>query len=245
MSPEEALKNSVRGQYVFGEVKGKPMQAYRQSPRRRHQEQDRDLSRAQGLHRQLALGRRALLHPHRQGDDGAQDRGCDPVQEGAPACCSATSTAASSRTPRLVFPHPARRGRADALLGEAAGPQGEALRRQHELPLFRLLQVGAVDRLRNADLRLPDRRRDPVSSVPTTSRAAGPWCSRCSTPGRRATTRCIGTRRAPPARPRPTICWRGTGADGCRFSSTFSGLRDVYVRRPSHTRIPPRRKPAY
>jgi glucose-6-phosphate 1-dehydrogenase len=32
LSPEEAVKNAVRGQYVFGEVKGKPMQAYRQSP---------------------------------------------------------------------------------------------------------------------------------------------------------------------------------------------------------------------
>jgi glucose-6-phosphate 1-dehydrogenase len=32
VSPEEAIKNAVRGQYVFGEVKGKPMQAYRQSP---------------------------------------------------------------------------------------------------------------------------------------------------------------------------------------------------------------------
>ena len=32
MSPEEALKSSVRGQYVFGEVKDKPVQAYRQSP---------------------------------------------------------------------------------------------------------------------------------------------------------------------------------------------------------------------
>ncbi len=32
MPQAEALKNSVRGQYVFGEVKGKPMQAYRQSP---------------------------------------------------------------------------------------------------------------------------------------------------------------------------------------------------------------------
>ena len=32
VSPAEALKNAVRGQYVFGEVKGKPMQAYRQSP---------------------------------------------------------------------------------------------------------------------------------------------------------------------------------------------------------------------
>ena len=32
MTPEEAVRNSVRGQYVFGEVKGKPMQAYRQSP---------------------------------------------------------------------------------------------------------------------------------------------------------------------------------------------------------------------
>ena len=32
MTPEEAERNSVRGQYVWGEVKGKPMQAYRQSP---------------------------------------------------------------------------------------------------------------------------------------------------------------------------------------------------------------------
>ena len=32
MTPEEAEKNSVRGQYVWGEVKGKPVQAYRQSP---------------------------------------------------------------------------------------------------------------------------------------------------------------------------------------------------------------------
>ncbi len=32
MTPEEAVRNAVRGQYVFGEVKGKSMQAYRQSP---------------------------------------------------------------------------------------------------------------------------------------------------------------------------------------------------------------------
>ena len=32
MTPEEAVKNCVRGQYVFGEVKDKPVQAYRQSP---------------------------------------------------------------------------------------------------------------------------------------------------------------------------------------------------------------------
>ena len=32
LTPEEAVRNAVRGQYVFGEVNGKPMQAYRQSP---------------------------------------------------------------------------------------------------------------------------------------------------------------------------------------------------------------------
>ncbi len=32
VSAEEAVNNAVRGQYVFGEVKDKPMQAYRQSP---------------------------------------------------------------------------------------------------------------------------------------------------------------------------------------------------------------------
>ena len=32
MTPADAVKNAVRGQYVFGEVKDKPVQAYRQSP---------------------------------------------------------------------------------------------------------------------------------------------------------------------------------------------------------------------
>ena len=32
VSPEQAVKDAVRGQYVFGEVKDKPVQAYRQSP---------------------------------------------------------------------------------------------------------------------------------------------------------------------------------------------------------------------
>ena len=32
LSPDELVRNAVRGQYVFGEVKGKPVQAYRQSP---------------------------------------------------------------------------------------------------------------------------------------------------------------------------------------------------------------------
>lgn len=32
ISPQEAVKVAVRGQYVFGEVNGKPVQAYRQSP---------------------------------------------------------------------------------------------------------------------------------------------------------------------------------------------------------------------
>ena len=63
MTPDEAVKNSVRGQYVFGEVKDKPVQGLPPIARRQHQEPDRDVYRAQGLHRQLALGRRAVLHP--------------------------------------------------------------------------------------------------------------------------------------------------------------------------------------
>ena len=46
------------------------------------QQQDRDLCRADAEHRQLALGRRAVLSSHRQVHDDPDDRDRDPVQTG-------------------------------------------------------------------------------------------------------------------------------------------------------------------
>ena len=71
VTEEEAVANAVRGQYVFGEVKDKPVQAYRQSPDVNPKSRTETLHRAEALDRQLALGGRSFLHPHRQGDDGA------------------------------------------------------------------------------------------------------------------------------------------------------------------------------
>ena len=67
MTPEEAVKNSVRGPVRLRRGQGQADAGLPPVARRRHQEPHRDLCRAEALHRQLALGRRAVLHPHRQG----------------------------------------------------------------------------------------------------------------------------------------------------------------------------------
>ena len=66
-SEEEALRNSVRGQYRAGKVGDTEIDGLSQDrgcqPRQHHG----DLCRAEADHRQLALGRRAVLPAHRQG----------------------------------------------------------------------------------------------------------------------------------------------------------------------------------
>jgi glucose-6-phosphate 1-dehydrogenase len=55
----------VRGQYRAGASAGGPVKGYLEELGK-PDSTDRDLRRAQGRDRQLALGGRALLHPHRQ-----------------------------------------------------------------------------------------------------------------------------------------------------------------------------------
>ena len=64
----------------------------------------------QVVHRQLALGRRAVLPAHRQAAAEARERDLDPPEGACRRSCSTPIRAARARSERAVDPHPARRG---------------------------------------------------------------------------------------------------------------------------------------
>ena len=75
--------DAVRGQYGAGTEFGKPVPGYRQEAQRGGRQPDRDIRRAAASHRELALGRGAVLHLHRQAAVRAQDRDRHPLQAAA------------------------------------------------------------------------------------------------------------------------------------------------------------------
>ena len=71
-------ENAVRGQYGGGVVLGQKFEITGTSPSRRRF-RNRNLCGAQARHRQLALGRRAILSAHRQVLVGTHDRDCGAI----------------------------------------------------------------------------------------------------------------------------------------------------------------------
>ena len=82
-SEAEALRNSVRGQYLGRQDRRYRDRGLSQDRRRRARQHHRNLCRAEADHRQLALGRRSLLSAHRQGARRQAHRDRDQVQAGA------------------------------------------------------------------------------------------------------------------------------------------------------------------
>ena len=82
-SEAEALRNSVRGQYLAGRIGDSRNRRLSQDRRRRTRQHHRNLCGAEADHRQLALGRRSLLPAHRQGARRQAHRSRDQVQAGA------------------------------------------------------------------------------------------------------------------------------------------------------------------
>ncbi len=81
--PEDVNKFTVRGQYGPGDVAGHPIPGYREEDGVAAELLDRDIRRAEVLHRQLALGGCAVLSAHGQGAAEAGHGGRHPVQAGA------------------------------------------------------------------------------------------------------------------------------------------------------------------
>ena len=82
-SEAEALHNSVRGQYRGRQGRRHRDRGLSQDRGRQARQHHRDLCRAETDHRQLALGRRAVLSAHRQGARRQAHRDRDQVQAGA------------------------------------------------------------------------------------------------------------------------------------------------------------------
>ena len=83
---ENVAACTVRGQYRAGAVEGAAVGAYAEEAgrHRRQAQQHRNLRGAEGRDRELALGRRAVLPPHRQADAGQGVGDRHPVPSGAP-----------------------------------------------------------------------------------------------------------------------------------------------------------------
>ena len=113
---------------------------------------DRDLRRHQARGRHPALGRRAVLPPHRQAPRPPGHRGGGRVQAcSAPAVRGVRDRGAHAQRPR--HPGAARRGDDDAVRVEGARPVDGDPRRQHGLRLRRILHGGQPRGLRAADPR--------------------------------------------------------------------------------------------
>ena len=81
-----------------GALRARPVRRLPEDRRRRRRFDDRDVRGAAARDRQLALGRRAVLHPHRQAPAGHADRAAAGLPPAAPAAASATRQSTPSRT---------------------------------------------------------------------------------------------------------------------------------------------------
>ena len=97
--PDDALSHSVRGQYSRGRDQRRARARLSRGEGCRARLAARDLRRAQGRHRQLALGWDAVLPAHRQADAEARDRDRDPVPSRAPFAVCRKRPVASGQVP--------------------------------------------------------------------------------------------------------------------------------------------------
>jgi glucose-6-phosphate 1-dehydrogenase len=139
-APEDVLRRCVRGQYGEGEDGGERLAAYRSEP------ENRDLCRAEAGDRQLALGRRPFLHPHRETPRQARHRDRHPVSPRAVHPVSRYSRRAA-HPQSAGAQHPARRRHFAPFQRQGAGAAGSRRRRQHGFRVRRLLRQGAQHRL--------------------------------------------------------------------------------------------------
>ena len=160
------------GHYVRGQYDG-----YRRS--RRHAGfADRDLRRAATRDRQLALGGRAVLHPHRQTAADQGDRGAPGVQAPAAAGVHPLHRPPASSRARSCsgsIPRPASGWSSmptEPTDRAAGGRAGHGLRGRG---------WRGCDAVRGSAERRAGRRRQRTSPARTASRSHGAWSSRCWT----------------------------------------------------------------
>ena len=167
--PDDAPSHTVRGQYGPGWIDGERVRRLPRGAGRQAGLRARDLRGHEGGHRQLALGRNAVLPAHRQAPAQARHRDRHPV----PACAALAVRRqhADARGPGALgqhrsqpagAAHPARRGHHAALRRQGAGAVDAHPHGQHGLPLRQRVPQGVAGGVRAAAARLHARRRHPV-----------------------------------------------------------------------------------
>ncbi len=89
MQPEDVLTRAVRGQYSEGAIDGQSVPAYRSEQFVDAAFERRNVCGAEAPARQLALGRRAVLYPHRQAAAEARTRKSSSSSAARRLSCSA------------------------------------------------------------------------------------------------------------------------------------------------------------
>ena len=200
--PARAVPLGGRGRP--GPLRARAVRRVPEHRRRRARLDDRDVRRASPRDRELALGRRAVLHPHGQAPAGDADRAAARLQAPAAARLRERSPIGPSRTSSSSGStrRPGIRLVVDAHRADKAGSAPIELDMEFS-------QEGGegADTIRGAAPRCDGRATARASPARTPSRRRGASCSRFSMRHRR----CTATSRAPGAPRRPTTSSTGFG----------------------------------
>ncbi len=186
----------VRGQY----------DGYRQEPNVPPASRTETYVALELLHRQLAVGGRAVLPADRQAAAAADDRDCRAVQARRRSRCSARRRSRARTRTVLSAADPAGGIHLPVVRREGTGSARTARDGEHGLQLRATLQgrADAPGTRRCSSTRWPETRRSSIAW--TWSRPGGRSCSRFSTPGRRISGRRFPTYGQAPGDPRKRIC---------------------------------------
>ena len=150
-SEEEALRNSVRGQYRRRQDRRHGNRRLSQDHGRQTRQQHRNLRRPEIDHRQLAMGRRAVLPAHRQGARRKRTEIAIKFKQAPFAMFRETPVDRLSQNFLMISTPTDRRHRA-AIQHQGAGARDFDRRCRDEIPLQGLLPGRTFHRLRDVDL---------------------------------------------------------------------------------------------
>ena len=162
--PPDLEAYAIRGQYDQGWLAGERAVAYLEEEGIPEGSTDRDLRRRPARRRDPALGRRAVLHAHRQAAAEAGHRDLGAVQEGA-APAVQQDRHAGARAQPARHPGAAGRGRHAEVRLEGAGQRDGGPRRRDGLPLRRGVHRVLAGGVRAVDPRRAHRRRHPLPAL--------------------------------------------------------------------------------
>ena len=185
----------------------------------------RDLRGAAGVHRQLALGRRAVFPAHRQAAAEARERDFHPLEERAADSVQRQSGDAA-RSERPVHPHPAQRGICAQHRVEGSRSAGPSVSGQDGLSVRQHVRQAVAGGVRAAAPRRDGRRSDAVHA---------PGCGRgVMAMGHRHSRRLGRTRRRPAAHlsGRRVGAGRGQSVDRVHRQAMERSVRGVHPSPP-------------